>query len=135
MVFLYVYIGPAFEAEIQPPSLISFDVEPYNTFVLSCTATVHDSVIVSKSFQWKRGPEGAEEILSNNGDTLMIAHSNTNAITSSSVLTVTENTPGSYRFVCTANLQFSEAQDAVFVSDSASVLVKGKLINATCTHC
>lgn len=89
---------------------------------------MHDSVIVPKSFQWKRGPEGAEEILSDNGDTLTIMHSNTNAVTSSSVLTVTENIPGSYRFVCTATLQFSEAQDTIFVSNSASVLVKGKLM-------
>ena len=124
--FLHVLTEPSFEAEIQPPNLISFDVEPYNTFTLYCTATVHDSVIIPKYFQWKQGPEGAEEILSANGVTVMIVHSNTNATSSSSVLTVTENTPGSYRFVCTANLQFSEAQDIISVSDSTSVLVRGK---------
>ena len=120
--------GPLFEVEVQPNMVISFDTEPYNTFTLTCTATVHDSVTVHKTIHWKIGPQGSEVNISDNGDTVVITNTNLNSPISTSVLQVTEDVIGNYQYTCTAMLQFSGEEDDISASDTANVTIKGRYI-------
>ena len=117
--------GPLFEVDVQPNMVISFDTEPFNTFTLTCTAIVHDSVTVHKTIHWTMGPQGSEVDVSDNGDTVVITNTNLNSPVSTSVLQVTEDVIGNYPYTCTAVLQFSGEEDDISASDTASVTIKG----------
>ena len=75
------------------------NIAPYNTFSLTCTATVPQGVVSPKTFTWRRriGPStrGLNDT-TDNGDSILITSTNLDQPTSTSVLTVRETTAGDY---------------------------------------
>ena len=75
----------------------------YNTFTILCTASAPDGVIAAKTFQWRRrvGSSTTElDDLPENGDTILIDTRDLTQAVSTSLLTVTEDTAGEYRYQC-----------------------------------
>ncbi len=76
---------------------------PYNTFTILCSASAPDGVTATKTIEWQRrvgsDTEGLNPITAN-GDTILIENRNLTQAVSTSLLTVTENTPGDYRYRC-----------------------------------
>ena len=79
------------------------NIAPYNTFSLTCTATVPQGVVSPKTFTWRRriGPQLSPLTLITTG----ITSTNLDQPTSTSVLTVTETTAGDYRYRCRVDLR------------------------------
>ena len=127
----FSFTGPAIDVTIEPHIITSFVTPPYNTFTLNCTASVHDTLLVFKTFHW-RVIFGAQEMnLSSNAGSIMITNMNLNAPTSNSILRVTEINSGTYQYICTAVLQFPGVEDDITGISSANVTVKGMTV---CTH-
>ena len=83
------------------------NIAPYNTFFLTCTATVPQGVVLPKSFAWRRriGSSITNLMrLTDNGDSILINSTNLDQSTSTSVLTVKETTAGDYRYRCRVDL-------------------------------
>ena len=83
------------------------NVAPYNTFFLTCTATVPQGVVSPKTFTWRRriGPDtGGLTYITDNGGSILITSTNLDQPTSTSVLTVRETTAGDYRYRCRVDL-------------------------------
>ena len=118
--------GPVVDVSVQPHTVTAFVTPPYNTFTLNCTASVHDTLLVPKTFHWKVIFGGQEMNVSSNGDRILITDMNVNAPTSNSILRVTENLSGSYQYVCTAVLQFPGVEDDITGISSANVTVRGR---------
>jgi len=81
------------------------NIFPYNTFSLTCTATVPQGVVSPKTFTWRRriGPRGLNDI-TDNGDSILITSTNLDQPTSTSVLMVRETTAGDYHYRCRVDL-------------------------------
>jgi len=80
---------------------------PYNTFFLTCTATVPQGVVVPKMFAWRRriGPSTTDLIqVANSSNSMLITFTNLDLPTSTSVLRVRETIPGDYRYRCRVDL-------------------------------
>ena len=80
---------------------------PYNTFSLTCTATVPQGVVSPKTFTWRRRIGSSTDDLTDitdNGDSILITSTNLDQPTSTSVLTVKETTAGDYRYRCRVDL-------------------------------
>ena len=118
--------GPVVDVSVQPHTVTAFVTPPYNTFTLNCTASVHDTILVPKTFHWKVRSGGQEMNISSNGDRTLINDRNVNAPTSTSILRVTENISGSYQYICTAVLQFPGVEDDITGVSSANVTVRGR---------
>ena len=118
--------GPVVDVSVQPHTVTAFVTPPYNTFTLNCTASVHDTILVPKTFHWKVHFGGQEMNISSNGDRTLIIDRNVNAPTSTSILRVTENISGSYQYICTAVLQFPGVEDDITGISSANVTVRGR---------
>ena len=83
------------------------NIAPYNTFFLTCTATVPQGVVLPKSFVWRRriGSSITNLIrLTDNGDSILINSTNLDQPTSTSVLMVKETSAGDYRYRCRVEL-------------------------------
>ena len=87
-----------------------------------------DSVTLPKSFQWERilQATGASEPLSDNGDNIRIANINLSSPTSSSNLTVREDTAGDYTYTCTATLQVLPEDPVISDTITTVVTVRGQ---------
>lgn len=72
---------------------------------------------------------GQDAEISSDGERFVITDMNLNDPTSSSILRVVENTPGTYQYVCTAVLQFPGEQDDVMTSSSTNVTVQGRAVH------
>ena len=98
------------------------NVPPYNTFSLTCTATVPEGVISSKTFSWRRkrnspGSESDFQIINNNNNTTI----DFDVLNSQSVLTVTETVGGIYIYqcsVCLADLAVENSTDSTPITVS-----------------
>ena len=80
------------------------NVPPYNTFSLTCTATVPEGVVSPKTFTWQRrigpGSGSAFQMVSNSDSTVI----EPDIPDSQSVLTVTEEVNGVYVYRCLVRL-------------------------------
>ena len=81
------------------------NVAPYNTFSLTCTATVPEGVVSPKTFTWWRR-KALSNILAqiNNNETIQINSSTLNQPVSTSVLTVTETRAAEWYYRCNVTL-------------------------------
>ena len=120
---------------VQPHTVTAFVTPPFNTFTLNCTASVHDTILVPKTFHWKVIFGGQEMNVSSNGDRILITDMNINAPTSNSILRVTENISGSYQYICTAVLQFPGVEDDIRGISSANVTFRGKAVSTNKVDC
>ncbi len=120
---IFVYAVPLFEVRVDPSSVQGLASD---TITLLCTATVHDSVTVPKTFHWSRIVAGGPPTdLSDNGGTVRITNSNLNASTGTSQLVTVEHSPGQYQFVCSVTLQFPGEMDDISVAEQANVTITG----------
>ena len=90
------------------------NVNPYNIFSLTCTATVPEGVVSPKTFTWQRrrtGPDlgDAFKIVSNSASTVI----KPDIPDSQSVLTVTEEVDGVYVYQCLVRLAELAVTDRV----------------------
>ena len=108
---------------MQPETGTALNIPPYNTFTLRCIATAPDTVLLQKSFEWRNGGS----VISDNGDTVLISHLNTNMPESISELTVNDLAVGNHTYFCTASMS---VPGGVTIADDASgiVHVKGKVL-------
>ena len=95
---------------VQPNTTRLPNVDPYNTFIINCIATVPESVISPKMFNWSRlyisvtGQQTMQAVTMERRQ-FKIASTNLDRPTSSSLLTVTETTPGNYTYHCQVHLE------------------------------
>lgn len=105
---------------MQSPTGIALDIPPYNTFTLRCVANAPESVLLQKSFEWRnRG-----NVISDNGNTILISHRNINMPQSISELTVNDLSVGINTYFCTVSISVPGGVDIV-VHASGIVTVKG----------
>ena len=107
------------------------NVAPYNTLTLNCTATSRvegvGPVALPKRFQWRRryGPDTTGLMLLSSNTTIQIQDGdNLTQPTSSSMLTVTEDIPGDYRYRCWVDLELS-ADNIFSFTDVYPITVTG----------
>ena len=123
-----VYADPTLTLAVLSSTTRLPNVNPYNTFTLTCTATAPMGVIESKTFTWRRrsglgGFCGSFSAFTESA-TLQITNSNVDQPVSTSVLTVTETTAAEWRYCCQASL--------LGVTDSSgevAVTVTGKCVD------
>ena len=127
MAYSYILESSLLVTTSPVTSVDVIDVEPHNTFSIMCMATAPDSVIVPKSFQWERilQATSASETISDNGDFVTIVNSNLSSPTSTSTLTVRENTAGNYTYTCTATLQTLPGDPIISGTSSVCITVRG----------
>ena len=84
------------------------NVAPYNTFTITCTASVPLGVVSPKTFQWRRqiNHNCSEEIHSslNNNDSINIVSKDPSKPVSTSILSVNETIAGTWSYCCQADL-------------------------------
>ncbi len=101
---------------MQPQTGTALDISPYNTFTLRCAGSAPESVLLQKSFEWRKGGT----VLSDNGNTVLISHHNINMPQSISELTVNELSTGNHLYFCTVSMS---VPGGVTIVDHASGIV------------
>ena len=107
------------------------NVAPYNTFSLNCTASSsveRVSVALPKKFQWRRqyGPDTTDLTQLSSNNTIQIQDGDhLTQLTSSSILTVTEDIPRDYRYHCRVDLDLS-ADNIFNFADVYPIIVTGE---------
>ena len=115
------------------------NVAPYNTFLLTCTATSSvervGNVALPKRFQWLRRYVPPDAIgltqLSRNITIQIQDGDNLNQPTSSSMLTVTEDIPQDYRYRCRVDLDLP-ADNISTLADVYPITVTSKYFLRMC---
>lgn len=107
---------------MQPETGIALDVSPYNTFTLRCTASVPDTVLLQKSFDW-REEEGGSAI-SDNGNSILISRQDLSRPESISELTLNDPSVGNHTYFCTVNMSVPGGMN-IFSHSSGILTVKG----------
>ncbi len=106
---------------MQPESGIALDIPPYDTYTFRCAASVPESILLQKSFEW-RNAEGS--VIRDNGNTILISHRSTNMPDSISELTVNDLSIGSHTYNCTVGISVPGGVDIV-AHATGTVNVKG----------
>ena len=98
---------PTITVSLEPNTTRLPTEPPYNTFTITCTATAPEGVVAGKTIEWMRrigsSTTGLSEI-TDNGNTIQIVATGLNQPETISVLTVTETTPGDYRYRCRVDI-------------------------------
>ena len=98
---------PTITVTLEPNTTRLPTEPPYNTFTITCTAIAPEGVVAGKTIEWMRrigsSTTGLTEI-TDNGDTIRIMTTGPNQPETTSVLTVTETTPGDYRYRCRVDI-------------------------------
>lgn len=113
--------APTLTASIMPETTSILDVPPLNVFNLRCSATAPDGVIILKMFQWQ---EEATTI-SDNGNSILISHTNATMPLSTSDLTVSGPRVGTHRYTCTVRMSVPNGEN-LSIRATGVVVVKGK---------
>ena len=110
---------------MQPPSVKALDILPYNTFTLRCVASAPANILLQKSFVWRNG----SNIVTDNGNNVLITNHNVAMPVSTSELTVNEPSIGSYTYYCTVSMSVPGGLDlSTFTTGRA--IVAGKYYTA-----
>ena len=122
-------IVPTLTLSVMPNAARLPNADPYNQFTITCTATAPEGVISPKTFIWRRtaaagGSCDSFAEISDNGATLRIVSSSLGQPVSTSVLTVTEDTPAEWQYCCEADL--GSGVDDVTENGVRSVNVTGE---------
>ena len=103
---------------MQPPSVKALDILPYNTFTLRCVASAPENIFLQKSFVWRNG----SNIVTDNGNNVLITNHNVAMPVSTSELTVNEPSIGSYTYQCTVSMSVPGGLDlSTFTTGRATV--------------
>lgn len=106
---MYTRAVPTLTAVMQPQIGTVLDVPPQNTFTLRCAATVPESVLLQKTFEWRNGGS----IISDNGNNILISHRNTSMPESISELTVNGLSIGNHTYFCSVSISVPGGVDLV----------------------
>ena len=103
------------------------NVAPYNTFTITCTASVPLGVVSPKTFQWRRQANRScsEEIpnLRNNSDSIIIVNTDTNEPLSTSMVSVKETLANTWSYCCQAVMD----ELNIMTIESTSITITGRL--------
>lgn len=108
---------------MQPEVGTALDIVPYNTFTFRCEATAPNTVLLQKSFEWRNGGN----LISDNGNTVLISHLNTNMPQSISELTVNGLSIGSHTYLCSVSMLVPGGVNLAAHS-SGTVTVRGDVV-------
>lgn len=112
---------PTLTALMQPQTGIALDIPPYNIFTLRCVASVPDTVLLQKSFEWRNGGN----VIGDNGNTVLISHHNNSKPQSISELTVNGLSVGSHTYFCSVSM-LVPGGDTLVAHTSGSVTIQGR---------
>ena len=98
--------APTITVSLEPNTTRLPTVPPYNTFTITCTATVPKGVVAGKTIEWKRriGTSGGLTQITNSNNGIQIETTGLNQPETISVLTVTETAPGDYSYRCRVDI-------------------------------
>ena len=118
---------PTLTVRMLPEIAAALTVRPYNTATLRCVARVPDDVLLLKSFEWREG----DDVLADNGDTVVISRRNTNMPESVSELTVNNPSIGSHTYFCVVRIVIPPLARGLTIGDNASgnVIVRGMMFS------
>lgn len=119
----YFYAVPTLTVRMQPEIAAGLTVRPYNTVTLRCVASVPDDVLLQKSFEWREG----DDVLTDNGATVVISRHNANMPESVSELTVNNPSIGSHAYFCIVRITIPPLARGLIIDGNASgnVIVRG----------
>lgn len=112
---------------MEPEAVAALTVRPYNTVTLRCVASVPDDVLLQKSFEWREG----DDVLTDNGDTIVISRRNANMPESVSELTVNNPSIGSHTYFCITRITIPPLARGLIIDGNASgyVIVRGMVFS------
>ena len=115
---------PSLTVEMAPETSAALTVLPYNIVTLRCVANVPETVLIEKYFEWRE----SDNVISDNGNSILISDHNTSQSESLSELTVINPSVGSYTYVCVVSLLI---QNGLGIDGNASgvVTVRGKYVD------
>ena len=114
---------------VQPAEVTALDRRPYNIFTLRCIANASQGVVLPKSFVWRNG----ENVISDNGNTVLIANYDTMMQNSTSELTVYRPEIGNYAYLCEVSISVPGGQN-ISVNRTGTAIVKGNVIRFDVLH-
>ena len=106
--------------DVKPSAVTALDRIPYNKFTLRCIVSASEGVFLQKSFVWRNG----DNIITDNGNTILIAYHNTTLPQSISELTIYRAAVGIYLYSCDVSISVAGGRD-ISVNDTGSATVKG----------
>ena len=110
---------------VQPAEVTALDRRPYNTFTLRCIANASEGVVLPKSFIWRNG----DDIINDNGNTILIANHDTTQPHSISELTVYRPAIGTYVYSCEVSTSVPGGH-RISVNDTGRATVKGNMLRS-----
>ena len=116
--------APILEVVVAPTSVIVLDIAPYNTFILTCTATQPSSVTLNKTIEWRESRNGVTQAIIEDGNSVNITTTGLHDPTTTSLLSVNADTAAESILSCVASLQVPEDQ-LISQSSNAPVTVIG----------
>ena len=131
IIALLMFLVPTLAVAVTPASITILDVAPYNTFLLTCTATQPSSVTVTKTIEWRETRNGSTEVIAEDGISINITSVDLGNPTSSSSLHARVNSGSDREITCVAILEVPEDLPTLQFAN-AQVIVKGT--SYTCAH-
>ena len=114
---------------MSPTSALVLDIAPYNTFVLTCTATQPASISLNKTIEWRESRIGITQGIVDDGNGVNITTTSLHDPTTTSVLSINADTAGESILSCVASLQVPQDQ-LIAQSSNAQITVRGMVIYA-----
>ena len=115
--------APTLLVAVQPAEVTALDRRPYNIFTLRCIANTSEGVVLPKSFVWRNG----DDVISDNGNTVLIANYDTMMPNSISELTVYRPEIGNYVYTCEVSISVPGGENISIISTGRAI-VKGIVI-------
>lgn len=116
---------PTLMVAVQPTEVVALDQRPYNIFTLRCIANASEGVVQQKFFIWRNG----DDIISDNGNTILIAVHDTMLPSSTSELTVYRPEIGTYIYLCEVRISVPGG-DNISMNNTGRATVKGNVLKS-----
>lgn len=104
-------VGPDLSIEVTAPLLSILDVPPYNNFTLLCSVQIPPIIISTMTFNWRYWKLGSINLgtqIRNNSNGFYLDERDFANGTFSSVVSGSEEVPGTYHYTCEVNLAIAE---------------------------
>ena len=118
-------LAPTLTVAVQPAEVVALDRRPYNIFTLRCIANASKGVVQQKSFIWRNG----DDVISDNGNTVLIADHDTMMSSSTSELTVYRPEIGTYMYLCEARVSVPGGHN-ISMNSTGRATVKGNILKS-----
>ena len=104
-------VGPDLSVEVTAPLLTILDVSPYNNFTLLCSVQTQPDIISAMTFSWRYWKLGSTNLgtqIRNNSNGFYLFEKDFINGTFSSVVSGSNEVPGTYHYTCEVNLEIAE---------------------------